>query len=357
MMKKIYMGLFIVLTFGTHSIAQDALFSQFFQNKNLLNPALLAVQSSPLEVDLSFREQAATVSEGLPIRTFQIAANFSNSSFEVDKISYGIAVLGDKGGRGHLSSNMIHGQFAYLKKLTGRYSKIGEHYLGIGTTLGLGQRSVSGNRFWFGNQFNTTDYLIDNSQNSGELGLDANQRGQSGLITDINLGLTWYGNVNEGLAIQAGFSAYHLGRANISILDGSIERQLMRWNAHASVSKSIYDNLNLIPQLVFVRQGVSHQFLFGSELEIDNLDDGEFVMRIGALGRVVNSARGSLFDSAILSMNIYYKQVKFGFGYDLTLSELSQFNNGRGAWEFNLGYTLRSKNRTGYHREQGRFRL
>lgn len=346
-----------ILSIVTMLNGQDALFSQLTNNKNLLNPSLLSQQSAPINLNLNFREQGASVSSGLPLRTFQAVANFTHESLESDKIAYGLSVFGDRGGTGHIGTNMIHGHFSYLKKLTGRYSKIGEQYLSIGTSIGAGQRAVNWERFWFGNQFNREYYYIDKEVDSGEEDLLQNERGRTGWLTDINVGINWYAIPMEGLALQAGFSAFHLNRSNISLFAGGNERQRIRYNAHVNASKSIYDNVNIIPQLIYIHQGVSNQIIFGSEIEIDNLDVSEVIMRFGLLSRVVSNQNVMGFDALTLNLNTVYNKLSFGLAYDITISRLAKFNNSRGAWEMNLGYSFSQKSKTGYSRSARRFKF
>ncbi|WP_235297024.1 PorP/SprF family type IX secretion system membrane protein [Portibacter marinus] len=355
-MKKRILHIIFILLAVACSHAQDPLFSQFMQNKNLLNPSLLSAQSPLVSAKMSFREQGASFSDGLPLRTFQALVNLSHTSFKSDKFSYGLSVLGDKGGTGHVGSNMAHLNFAYLKKLTGQYSKVGEHYLGVGVTAGSGQRAVGWDRFWFGNQFDRTFNYIDTDRDPKEPGLQG-MKGRTGLFADVNVGVHWYGNLNDDLAVQAGLSFYHLNRPNIALFEGAVERLPVRYNAHINAAKGLWEGVTIVQQILYVRQSVAHQLLIGADLQMDNLDASEVVLSLGVIGRFVAQQEISTMDAVILTFNTEYNNIRFGLAYDITVSSLAKYSNGRGAWEMNLGYAFGKTNKTGFHREKRRFRL
>jgi type IX secretion system PorP/SprF family membrane protein len=343
MIKKLYYILFSLLLFCQAGQAQDALFSQLHNSRNLLNPALLALQNNPLEIDLNFREQGGSVSGGLPIRTFQVLANFTHQSFEVDQLSYGISVLNDRGGQGHLGESIVHGHFAYLKKMTGKYSKIGEHYLGIGTSLGGGQKSVDVDNFWFGNQFNEQYNFIEEGKDAKEDILLTGSIARSPIFYDINAGMTWYANFTESFSMNAGVSLFHLNRPNISLIEGQLERQKLRYAMHIGSVNKLSDLLLILPKVQFTRHGKSNLFIVGSEIAMDNGDRNEFAMKFGLFTRTLTNVDNISMDAIIVTLNASYEQFVFGLGYDLTVSKLSRYNNGRGSWEFRLGYAFRGK--------------
>ncbi|GLR19689.1 PorP/SprF family type IX secretion system membrane protein [Portibacter lacus] len=335
-----YTLILLGLTILSDLHAQDALFSQMNKSRNLLNPALLALQNNDLDIDLNFREQGASVSGGLPIRTFQVLANFRSHSFKSDQFTYGLSILSDKGGTGHVGSNMAHLNIGYLKKLTDKYSKIGEHYIGIGAAFGGGQKSVNWSRFWFGNQFDTAFNTVDETKDPREDEILANTNGRSGMFADLNAGLTWYANLKEGLSADLGFSIYHLTQPNISLFENGNEPLTLRYNMHGSLHSKVSDLLSISPSAIFIRQGKSLQFLLGSGIGMDNEDDYEFAIDFGFFARMVSNEGGVGMESLFLTLNSDYNNFRFGLAYDITVSSLAKYNNSKGAWEFRLGYTI-----------------
>ena len=351
-------SIILVLVFGAQFLqSQDALFSQLQNSRNLLNPALLTIQNNLAELDLNFREQGGSVSSGLPIRTFQVLANFSHQSFKVDKISYGVSVLNDRGGKGHVGSSLAHLHVGYLKKLTGAYSKIGEHHIGIGTSLGGGQKSVDGSRFWFGNQFNEEYNFIEEEKDAREEVLLAEASARSPLFYNIDAGITWYANFNESFSANAGFSMFHLNTANISLIDGQVEQQRVRYALHFGTVNTLTDLITVLPKVQFVRQGSSNLLIIGSEVGVDNKDSNEFALRFGVFARAASSLDNIGLEAILITLNTEYNQFRFGLGYDLTVSSLSRYNNSRGAWEFKLGYAFSGKEKSGYKLKSSNFRM
>lgn len=354
--KNILTVIMLVLLQGALQ-GQDALFSQLQNSRNLLNPATLSIQDASLEIGLNYREQGSSVTSGRAIRTFQVLANYAHELFKADQISYGISILNDEGGQGHIGRNMAHLHLAYQKKLTGGYSNIGEHFLGFGTSFGGGQRSVGGSKFWFGNQFNEEYNFIEESKDPNEDVLLLNSTARTNLISDISAGISWYANFNDGFSASAGGSAFHLNQANISLIEGGNEEEKIRYLIHGAVRKTMSDLVTLMPRVQYIKHGVSSQVIFGSEVTTNNNDDSEFVVRIGAFGRAVTNNENFGMESIILTLNAQYNEFRFGFGYDLTISSLAKYNNGRGAWEFKLGYAFDHKEQSVFSRSSSRFRM
>ncbi len=313
---------------------QDAIFSDLLSNKILLNPALAPTLNGPIAFQLNYREQGASISDGLPIRTFLADANLNFKSLGTDKMSVGFSFMNDIGGLGHINSKIGQINFAYLKKISGKYSKIGEHFLSFGTQLGAGQRTVSWDRFWFGNQFNREYGYVDKTISSGEESVESNETGISSVFADINSGLLWYANYSSKFSARAGISLYHLNTPNISFLKNKEDNLKMRTNFHAGFNLEISKEVNINPIIIFMTQGKSNQMIFGSKIGISNQDFSEAAMNIGLFSRMVSNNENFGMEAIIITLNIDYNNLKFGLGYDITTSSLSKYNNSRGAWEF-----------------------
>lgn len=342
---RYYLLLSITFLCSPAATGQDALFSQLHNARNLLNPALLSLQNHALELDLNFREQGRSVSQGEAIRTFQVLANFTEQSFKVDRLSYGLAILSDRGGRGHVGESIAHANFSYLKKLTGRYSKIGEHYIGIGTAFGAGQKSVDSGNFWFGNQFNEQYNFIEEGKDPKEDLLFADMSARSAILFNVNAGVVWYANLREAWSMNAGVSMFHLNRANISLIDGQVENQKFRYVLHLGFVNENSDLISLQPKIQFVRHGVSSFFILGSEVGMNNGDRNEFDLKVGLFARSISTVDNLAMDAVLITLNVKYNQFIFGLGYDLTVSALSRYNNGFGSWEFRLGYAFKGRSK------------
>lgn len=335
--------------------AQDPMFSQMSTSKSWTNPAYHSLTEDPLSFNIKFKELGGSVIGQLPLRTYMADVNFSFPNLDSDRFSLGFSVLSDKGGEGHFGSTLGYLQGAYLKQLSGRYSKIGDHYLSFGAQVGGGQRSTSWDKFWFGRQFDKSLGIVDRSINNGESEISNFGQGTSGMYLDINGGLTYYGNLNDNVSFISGLSVYHLNRPDVSMLQDSKERLSRRFNFHAGMAYGFANILVAKPNIYYIHQGKSNQLLFGGDMQIDNYDVEEFSFSLGLYSRVVSNINGFGFESLLVQSNMQYKSLIFGFGYDITTSGLSQFNNRRGGWEFNLGYALSGGDKTGFHRKSKKF--
>ncbi len=356
-MRKLNVIGFILLIIMGSLNGQDALFSHLLRNPMLLNPSLQGMQNEPLSLNIGFREQGGSITDGIPIRTFLAGANFNFKSFQDDRFSFGLNVITDNGGDSHIGKDLVYLNFGYLKKMTGSYSKIGEHYLGIGAHFGGGQHSVAWNKFWFGNQYNREFGFIDQGADSGEVAIDQSANGRSGLYYDINSGIHWYANFSTSLSVFAGLSAFHLNRPNISLFEEGDDRLAMRYSTHAGIRIGLNDIGSLIPQVIYTAQGRSDQFIVGSEYALDNQDLLEVTLKFGAFTRFVNNINTAGVESLILSMDVAYSSFRLAMAYDITVSKLSRFNSRRGAWEFNFGYFISREENIGFKAKKKKFRF
>jgi hypothetical protein len=90
---------------------------------------------------------------------------------------------------------------------------------------------------------------------------------------------------------------------------------------------------------------------------MDNGDRNEFAMKFGLFTRTLSNVENISMDAIIVTLNASYEQFVFGLGYDLTVSKLSRYNNGRGSWEFRLGYAFRGKSDLGGGKKAPRYRM
>lgn len=336
-MRK-YLVIIIVIASGLTLKAQDPLFSLVDETPGLLNTSLNAFQNASLKFQVGYKEQGSSFTNKLPLRTLYANVNHKLELFEKDKLSFGLSILGDKGGAGHYTRTFVNLNGGYAKKLTDRYSNFGAQYLAIGAEVGVGQFATGWDRFWFGNQFNTEGGYIDENLSSGETEIDNAIKGRSKMMADINTGLSWYGAFSNKFDAFAGISAFHLNRPDISFLMNSKDPLQLRWNIHGGVNIKDLNNIFFQGKAVFIKQGNSNLFILGGSVGVEDEDYFEIRPEFGAYLRMANHLNGFGAESLIAKAGFDYNQYSIYLAYDFTISKMSNFNSGRGGWELHLHY-------------------
>lgn len=334
---------FFIVVWNSSLFAQDPLFSSIQKVKSLINPSLFSFQNGPFEAQINYREQGNSASNGLPLRNLHATASYAKDIFKVDKLSMGFSMLNDKGGQGHFTRNFAYVHAAYAKKLTDYRSPFGEQFLSIGVSAGGGQYAVKWDRFWFGNQYNRQFGIIDPNMDSGEILIGQNESASTNIFPDINAGLSWYAFFNENFSAHAGIGLFHLNNPNVSFSEFAEEFLPTRFNVHGGLNLRFSELLVFSPQATFIKQRKSQQMIVGAEFALQNEDFLAISPSLGIYLRGVNGLEGPGPDALLFSVAFDYEQMRFGLVYDVTVSSLAAYNSGRGAWELNLNYLIKSE--------------
>ncbi len=197
-MKKLLLGLttFVLYLFPSLLHAQDARFSQYFNNPLVLNPALTGNGIEYIRVTAIYRNQWAGM--GTP---------FTTQGFAVDKvvnrIGLGAAITRNGAGENSIRTINFVGSLSYHLPLDADKINI----LSGGIQVGIINKSFDPSKLTFDNQYNP-DAGYDPSISSGEEFTSTNLT-----RPDLNVGLLWQrGWINKDVRFRPfmGLSYSHI---------------------------------------------------------------------------------------------------------------------------------------------------
>ncbi|MEY3432428.1 MAG: hypothetical protein RL131_364 [Bacteroidota bacterium] len=314
--------LFVLLYFSLErSTAQDLHFSQFFNSPLSTNPANTGfIPSSDYRLGAHYREQWASIP--VPYKTISIYGDFQfmRDRFRSGWMGLGGMLLQDVAGSGNLRSTKAYASVAYHQMLgnTG--------LLSAGFNLGYAGKQINETKLTFDNQWNGR--FFDASIPSGELFLN-NSIG----YFDMQAGLNYAYFPTDNVYLHGGFSVHHLNRPSESFFgdipgyDNTIQpRSIFFADAMIKINNSII----VSPSLYYTQQAKAAEFVGGVHFNYNIFNAGEQQLIGGIYFRPG--------DSYIPMIGYQWRNFKFMFSYDITTSQLKNFNNARGATEMYLQY-------------------
>ena len=294
---------------GTLMYAQDPVFSQYYAAPIQLNPAFAGSAIAP-RLGTIYRHQWPNLNNAY--RTYSVYYEQP-----IDRLNSGVGfqVSGDNAGDGLLKKTNVSAIYAYNLP-------IGRNFLiKIGVEAGMLQSTVDWNRLVFPDQLDATG---GNINPSGELTPENPTRTNF----DASAGLLL---LSEHLWFGA--SLKHLNTPNESFLqvnnnlnDGLPLRYTFQAGSEIIVKKGNKRKPDtfLSPNLLFTSQGPYQQINAGAYAGVGALFGGLWYRH--TFGNA---------DAAIVMAGVREGIFKFGFSYDLTVSNLSGYSGG--AYEVTLG--------------------
>ncbi|HIE74162.1 MAG TPA: type IX secretion system membrane protein PorP/SprF [Flavobacteriales bacterium] len=302
-----------LLVLSTTANAQDPAFSQFYANPVYLNPAFAgAISNGCNRVSLNYRDQWPGIG-----RTFVT----STASYDTRIGQSGLSgrFLNDRSGSGSLALNTFSVAYAYHLQVNRKFN--------INFSLEPAIRTISldWSKLTFGDQIDPKYGFIYPTQED----IDNNATGVG--FFDINAGILGYGEY-----WYVGFAAHHLTQPNQGFIS---ESQLPRkYTIHmgGNIPLSRYRNsvTTISPNFLYQKQKEFQQFNYGVYV-----NKGPIVGGLWARHSVKN------VDSFILMVGLIQDAFKFGYSYDITLSNLKNSNT-LGAHELSFTLFMPCRNRS-----------
>jgi type IX secretion system PorP/SprF family membrane protein len=306
----------LILTSATfESQGQDASFSQFYANPLYLNPALAGANVCPRLI-LNYRNQWPSISKGY------VTYNASYDQY-VDKLHGGIGILvnSDNAGNGILRTNTASLMYAY------KFQAGKKLYFSLAAQATFHQRSLGWDKLQFEDQI---DDQLGFVNPTGEQPPD----NQSVVFPDFSTGAAFM----YGGKLYGGVAVHHLTQPNMAFYTSSESPLPMKMTGHLGYNidlggsqmgmdedlSDFYLSLNGLYQ----QQGEFHQLNAGVYLN-------KYPLVVGAWFR--HNFENA--DAVIALVGLQWENIKVGYSYDYTLSEL-QGNSGGAhevsfAWQFN----------------------
>ncbi len=308
--------------------AQDPIYSQFYIDPLQINPGFTGNTYVP-KVALSYRMQ-------WPLIAFaynSYAASY-DQYFEQANSGFGMNILSDNAGNGIYVHNKISLFYAYRMRLTG------DSYLKIGIDAAFVQNRLDWNKLTFSDQLNAEFGAISPGGTpypTNELQPDRLTRNYA----DASFGILYF-NPNY----YVGASAKHINTPNDNFLrinDNLFSGLPLRLSVHAGAEIPV-GNYNIggfrtfiSPNVLYVRQGEFAQLNVGAYANLG-------VIFLGTWYRHANTNP----DALIFSTGIKQGNLKIGYSFDLTISQLSV--NSGGAHEIGISFLIgNEEKRTDYN--------
>jgi type IX secretion system PorP/SprF family membrane protein len=315
--KIVALQLFIFMC--VHGYGQDLHFSQFYNSPLTTNPANTGfIPDADFRVGINYRNQWSSILSA-PYKTMSAWGDMQlfRDRFENGWLGIGGVLLSDVAGTGSLRSNKFYGSVAYHQMLG--YSSL----LSAGFNLGYVSKRIDPTNLKFPDQFNGKffDATITPNVQFTNLNID---------YYDMQVGMNYAYFPNDNTYINAGYSIHHVNKPRETFFgdntaSGKIAmRHIGFVNALLKVSPRVIIN----PNIYFTTQTRAIELNGGLNANYNLSEYGESQLVFGLYYRHK--------DAVIPVAGFQTKNLAFTFSYDATVSNLSKFNNFRGAGEISI---------------------
>lgn len=309
-----------VFFMGTRLAAQDTHFSMFYASPLTLNPALTGVNDGTYRAAGIYRNQWRSISTPFVTYSASFDIKLLQAKLKNDVFGVGGMFLGDRSGDGKLTMNTGMVSVAYQKGL----DKNHKHFLGLGIQLGYTQKSLKYQQLAFPDQFNGTDFDLNQSNNENIA------KPNIGYF-DMQAGLLHQSTIKDVVGFMTGFSVYHLVQPKESFL-GEKVKLATRFTVTEGIRIKAYKNFYITPNFIFQYQNKAQEINFGTAFEYHMpMAKSELIASIGGWYR--------LKDAAIITAGLEYYKVRVMAAYDINTSTLKPATQGRGGFEIAIIYT------------------
>jgi len=316
-MKKIT----ILIAFVTGSFmvqAQGLHFSQYNNAPMLLNPANTGLlQDNDWRAGINYRTQWVTVP--VPYNTFSIFADCGlfRNKWETSWLGTGLAVWRDVAGNGNLSLTKVQGNLAYHLLLNDNAS------LSAGLGAAYNQRSVDFSKLTYDSQWDEFSFNKNISSNE----TNSTQKA-SFLDLSVGMNMSYYNNDNIYMKVSLG--ARNVNQP-VESFYGSDNKLGLRPIANVDLTYKASNKLMINPSVYYTRQKKASELVGGAMF---NINVGE--NRVAGNNEFLIGAYYRNKDAVIVSTGYKFQQHRVTFSYDHTVSDMSDGNNGLGAFEISL---------------------
>lgn len=324
MIKKILflMSLSLLIGISNDVKAQDPAFSQFFANPLYLNPAMAGTNICP-RISLNHRNQWPGIG-----KTY-VTYSASYDQY-VDKLGGGIgfAVAKDVAGAGNLNTTHISASYAYRLKINKKLS------INAGFEAAYRQLGIDWQNLTFGDMIDPVQGFI--YPTNEDIVNYSNSKG----FTDFAAGFMGFGNANNQFDYYFGFAAHHITKPDQGFIGESRLPMKMTANIGASFPLNRFGtyrtNSGNRPKNAAI---LSPNLLFQKQQDFMQLNYGVYVLKGPIVGGLWLRQSAENFDAFIVLLGIEQASWKFGYSYDVTISDLNNSNT-QGAHELSFAIKL-----------------
>lgn len=299
---------------------QDLHFSQFMNSPLTTNPANTGfIPDGDYRLGINYRNQWSSIMS-IPYKTMSAFgdAQIMKDRFETGWIGAGAVILRDVAGSGNLTSTKIYASLAYHQLINAG------SLVSAGFNVGWANKQINVTNLKFPDQYDGK--FFDNKLPTS-VSLDNNNIS----YLDVQFGLNYAYFPTERVYVNAGYSAHHVNRPRESFFDaapGIDNRIAIRHIGFLNGSFLLNEQWIVNPNIYYTRQAKASELVGGMNAHYNLSGDGEYQLIGGLYYRHK--------DAVIPLLGLQYKDITATFTYDVTISTLNNYNNGRGAFEFSL---------------------
>lgn len=311
----------ILLGSGQQLIAQvDPHFSQTFIQPMTLNPALTGAIDGDYRISAIWRSQYSNV-----LQSKGVAGEMTTNK----NTNLGINLLNQTSSDKSYSFTSAYLTMAY----TGvRLGKDATHFVTMAIQGGILNRRFDVSKMQFGDQW-MSGIGFDPAASNGEAFRTTNAS-----ALDMGAGILYYdATPGKKVNLFAGVSAFHINRPKSPYLtDDNNEIVPVRYSVHAGARIVATDNLNIVPNAFYQRQGNAEEKMVGIYGQLNGGEKLDFL--VGANWRI---------EEAIIPFaGIYYNGFTLGLSYDVPFTPKTLAVTRGNSLELSLSYVLKRKGNT-----------
>jgi type IX secretion system PorP/SprF family membrane protein len=318
---RILILLSLLLFFGAPGRAQDAEFSQFYANPLYLNPALAGTEDF-YRATVNYRNQWPGMDKGF------VTYNAGYDQY-ITKLHGGIGVLlnMDNAGDGILKTTQA--SLIYTYTLRANYNL----FINMALQGTFYQRSVDWEKLRFGDQF---DLLSGQIHVTDETPPDFTSR----MVPDFSAGVVF----GYKSALFGGVAVNHLTQPDLAFYSQYEDRLRMKMTAHLGINANLQGGSMLFDPVFWISPNVLYQ----QQGDFHQVNLGMYVVRIPMVLGVWYRHNFENADAFIVLAGITYRNIKIGYSYDITLSQIKSYTGGAHEISISWQYGKEEKLRTIY---------
>jgi len=337
---RTFKGIFLLVLLSSisHISAQDIHFTQFYNTPLNINPALTGVFGGDTRFLAGYRSQWTSVP--VDYRTFVVSVDhkFYGKQASPGFFSGGLSFNFDQSGYSRLTYLNLGLHGSYTRKLTQHF------YTTVGVQGSAVQRQFDLDDLTFDNFFDPDVGQADPSLGSGENFLDNNANNFFDFSAGINFRLQALSNaalvdrLEKRSSIDFGVGLFHLNRPNQSFVEDAESPLSIRVSPYFAGVLQLGPIVDLIGVMAVQFQRPYDQYLAGAGARVYlNRSLGKQIAIQGG----VNVRFHQIADSYSPTIQLHYNNWRFGFSYDVNVSEFQVATDNRSGPEFTLRYIIR----------------
>lgn len=303
-------------------LAQDIHFSQFWASPMNINPSFTGQFDGDYRFIGNYRTQWKSVT--VPYTTFGLSADAHNL-LEMEDVGAGINFFYDQAGDSRFKTVHLNLAGSYTFHL----DEDSLHHVAVGIQTGITNRNIDYSDLRFDNQYNGLFYDANLPHN------EVFSR-ESRTYLNLNLGGTYFYTWDKRKMVSAGLGLYNLTKPQQSFFNNTDILLDMRMNFHLKGQYMITDEIDLLPGVLWSRQGKMQELLVGSSMRYI-LQDQPGAYRAVYAGLWMRNK-----DAGYLHLGMDYDDWNVGVSYDLNFSGLVPASNARGGLELSVIYIIRT---------------